>query len=109
MPIKGRLEWGEHGNDEISIDVGNASEPPWANSAEALSKADVLIAADVVYDPAVVPDLVATVSSFLRGKDDKRSAIFATTFRNKNTFAFFERELASNDIICTYDLSLIHI
>ncbi|KAL9178608.1 hypothetical protein ACHAXT_001946 [Thalassiosira profunda] len=102
----GRLEWGEHDNDQIALEVGNASEPPWANSVEALSKADVLIAADVVYDPAVVPDLVATVSRFLGANDNERSAIFATTFRNKDTFALFKRELDGKDIICTYDNSL---
>ena len=103
MPIKGRLEWGEHDNDQIALEVGNASGPPWANSVDALSKVDFLLAADVVYDPAVVPDLVATVSSFLGANNNERSAIFATTFRNKDTFALFERELVSNDIICTYD------
>ena len=98
---------------ENSIDSdGHTSDSPWANSIEALSKADVLLAADVVYDTNCIPDLVSTVCRFLGQPNHNmdgsggRTAIFATTFRNKNTFAIFAKELKDQNIVCAYAESL---
>ena len=111
---KGKLEWGDYSKgkrDTSSSSVGY----PWADSINALSTADVLLAADVVYDHDPIPALVATVSLFLTGQGDvlsndnddgyERVAIFATAFRNKDTFALFERELEQKRVVCTYDQS----
>ena len=101
--------------NENTIPSNNQSNDyPWANSSEAISKADVLLAADVVYDRNCIPDLVSTVCKFLSQTnhlDDSegnahRIAIFATTFRNKDTFALFEKELENHNIVCAYDHSL---
>ena len=81
-------------------------------SIQALSKSNVLLAADVVYDVDCIPDLVSTVSKFLSqskvAEDDEKIAIFATTFRNKSTFNLFEEELEMNNVLCAYyDQSMI--
>lgn len=74
------------------------------------ANADVLIAADVVYDRSVIPQLVQVVKSLLNSssisspRKKGKIAIFATTFRNAETFAIFEEELAacSDEINCDY-------
>jgi len=118
---KGKLEWGDYALNEsdqnvdgVAIYTNGSTHPPWADSIEALSTAEVLLAADVIYDVNANPALVAAVSKFLSqnrnfdtskvGKE--RVAIFATTFRIKNIFALFEKELAAQNIICDYDSSL---
>ncbi len=78
----GHLEWGEYAEHDC------CSHP-----------ADVLIAADVVYTVECIPDLVATVSKFLSAGG---SALFATTYRNRSTFALFESELEKKRITCAY-------
>jgi len=57
---------------------------------------DVLIAADVVYDRSVIPPLISVVRRHLTGPS--KTAIMATTFRNANTFALFEKEIQSKGI-----------
>ena len=119
---KGKLEWGDcsksmstHG--DATIDKNDDQEtcnihygvhdPCKACGIAALTAADVLLAADVVYDVDCIPDLIATVSRFLtsrrsnRGNEEK-VALFATTFRNKDTFRLFEKELETNAIRCEY-------
>ena len=114
MLKQGKLEWGDCSKGQQytpSLSVGY----PWADSINALSTADVLLAADVVYDHDPIPALVATTSIFLSGQKEvqsndsdggyERVAIFATPFRNKDTFALFERELEEKGIVCTFDQS----
>jgi hypothetical protein len=69
-----------------------------------LDDADVLLAADVVYDVHCIPNLVRTVKDFLSfGKRmENKKAVFATTYRNKNTFGLFENELEKSGIQCDY-------
>lgn len=83
----GYLEWGEYAAQDFCS-----------------HSADVLIAADVVYTVECIADLVATVSVFLSsgGKKNDRFALFATTYRNRNTFALFETELEKKRIMCNY-------
>ena len=64
--------------------------------------ADVLLAADVVYDIAVVPTLATVIKRFLIG-GEHRNAIFATTLRNRKTFDLFESALHTHRIICRYE------
>ena len=78
-------------------------------SIKAISKADVLLAADVVYDVDFIPDLVSTVSKFLNQAGNERIAIFATTYRNEKTFSIFERQLEKHQIVCVYEHSLEHL
>jgi len=80
------------------------------SSIEAISKADVMLAADVVYDVNCIPDLVSTVSKFLDNQTgSERIAIFATTYRNERTFGIFENQLEKHHIICEYEQSLEHL
>ncbi len=82
----------------------------YQNSFTIASNADVLIAADVVYDRSVIPQLVQVVKSLLTSSSSssknksEKVAIFATTFRNADTFALFENELekCDDDICCDY-------
>lgn len=81
----------------------------YQNSFTIASNADVLIAADVVYDRSVIPQLVQVVKSLLTSSSSSKNksekvAIFATTFRNADTFALFENELekCENEICCDY-------
>ena len=53
-----------------------------------LSSAELLLAADVIYDVVVIPHLVKIVKLFLLSAAGK-FAIFATTYRNEKTFALF--------------------
>jgi hypothetical protein len=68
---------------------------------EIAKRAQVLIAADVVYDRAVIPPLVSSVGRLL-SESSERIAIFATTYRNEETFALFEAELNQAGIKCNY-------
>jgi hypothetical protein len=64
--------------------------------------ADVLLAADVVYDVDSVPILGTLVERFL-SSGRGRNAIFATTLRNRKTFELFEAELLQHKITCRYE------
>ena len=91
-------------NENEFIDASERS------SIEAISKADVLLAADVVYDVNCIPDLVSTVSKFLnQAGESERIAIFATTYRNERTFSIFENQLETHQIVCEYKQSLEHL
>lgn len=96
----GYLEWSEYAKDGVGLP-----------NVFAFSDAEVLLAADVVYDIEEIPNLVATVRRLLQGgkKNNaattpqlERKAIFATTFRNTATFALFSRKLHSEGIKCEY-------
>lgn len=96
----------ENSEGDIIIDTSEHS------SIQALSKSNVLLAADVVYDVACIPDLISTVCKFLSqskaADDDERIAIAATTYRNKSTFNLFEEELEKHNVVCAYcDQSMI--
>jgi len=96
----GYLEWSEYSNANDSL--------------FAVSDAEILLAADVVYDVLYIPNLVRTVKRLLQeGKKTdnaetadtphfERKAIFATTFRNAETFFLFTSELRNEGIKCEY-------
>ena len=99
---KGYLEWG-------SV----AEEGP----SSCLIEADILIAADVVYDPTVTDSLALTIHRFLRsgeaqsidpcktsGSTEKRErkAIFGITRRNMETFEAFLGQLKQYNIACIW-------
>jgi predicted nicotinamide N-methyase len=99
----GYLEWTEcaKGDKERSAREMSTSEP------FRFSEAEVLLAADVVYDMSQIPSLVQCVKVLLSsgegaGSTEKRKAIFATTFRNENTFALFTHELLCEGMACDY-------
>lgn len=63
-----------------------------------LTEADVLIAADVIYDVAVIEDLVAVIKYFLLADPMEKEVILAITRRNLATFELFLQSLRSFDI-----------
>ena len=82
-------------------------------SLEIALNADVLISADVVYDRTVIPQLVSVVKALLSysknanakksadvNKSRGKTAIFATTYRNAETFELFEREIEKSEVKC---------
>ena len=71
-------------------------------SAAILSQAQVLLAADVVYDVQVIPCLVQTVRGVLSDGGNGKVSIFATTLRNKETFNIFEKHLSQQGIECDF-------
>ena len=81
-----RLDWREtlsNENDEHSSDT----------LKPILEESDVLLAADVLYDPSDIPPAVKLLNTFMNdGKADK-AVIFAYTLRNQNTFKRFVDEL----------------
>lgn len=91
----------DRGIDTGAVSIGNLEWGEYAEHDCCSHPADVLIAADVVYTVQCIPDLVATVSKFLSSGDTKL-ALFATTYRNRSTFALFERELGKKHISCAY-------
>eukprot|EP00984_Skeletonema_dohrnii_P031743 scaffold24652_cov83-Skeletonema_dohrnii-CCMP3373.AAC.1 len=98
-------EWLEdRGIATDSVSIGNLEWGEYAEHDCCSHPADVLIAADVVYTVECIPDLVATVSKFLSSgsSTNAKVALFATTYRNRSTFALFERELEKKRIMCHY-------
>lgn len=99
---KGYLDWG-------SV----AEEGP----SSCLIDADVLIAADVIYDPTANESLALTILHFLRSGEPrsmspgttrgsneakKRQAIFGITRRNMATFEKFLEQLKQHGITCEW-------
>lgn len=106
--LQGYLEWEEfsddkHGKEDESVMVTTTPSihQPAQISVDIANKADVLIAADVIYDRTFVPALVASVGRLL-SDDSPSKAIFGSTFRNEKSFAFFEHELRKEGIEFSY-------
>jgi len=109
----GYLEWSECAEEAVVLKQAN---PRLAN----LFDADILIAGDVCYDRNDIPDLVEVVRLMLEMKsehkegsstanapdecltDMERYAIFATTYRNAETFQVFQNALIKCNISCTF-------
>jgi len=92
----GYLDWCEcskNMSDCSSVDLKSQT------SLDALANADVVLAADVVYDREVIPGLVKVVK-YIMSTSKKVYAIIATTFRNEVTFELFEKELKKHN--CTF-------
>ncbi|CAJ1917261.1 unnamed protein product [Cylindrotheca closterium] len=67
-------------------------------SSSELHQADILLAADVIYDRSVIESLVAVTHTFLLVDPDAKEAIFAITKRNLETFEIFLKHLNEYDI-----------
>ncbi|KAL3784935.1 hypothetical protein HJC23_000020 [Cyclotella cryptica] len=100
----GFLEWGDLGDCKQNDGLEIRQSVTNSGSTTALLNADVLLAADVVYDIHCIPDLVCTVNRFLSCGNslENKKALFATTYRNKTTFDLFENELEKRGILCDY-------
>ncbi|XP_042876996.1 protein-lysine N-methyltransferase EEF2KMT-like [Penaeus japonicus] len=58
---------------------------------------DIILAADVVYDPAIVNCLIDTLKTAL-DNNPGAIAVIASTLRNSDTYAFFKDVLAKNKV-----------
>lgn len=102
----GYLEWEQFSEGVLdnAIELPNVSESihqTEAVSMEIAKRAQVLIAADVVYDRTFIPPLVSSVGRLL-SESSERIAIFAITYRNEKTFALFDAALNQAGIKCNY-------
>ena len=69
---------------------------------KAFLEADVLLAADVIYDINAIEDLVHVVKYFLSESPDSKQAIIASTKRNMATFEFFLETIAKYGMLYTW-------
>jgi len=74
------------------------------NAKTMLEESDVLLAADVAYDPSVLGSLANTIKYFLSSHTPSKElqpklALLATTRRNLKTFQLLEQELTERGII----------
>lgn len=91
------LEWEAYANGDEEDVVTTKS----GSSVDYLKKAQVLLAADVIYDVTVLPCLAKTVRRFFTLGREK-IAIFASTLRDESTLEALERELNQIGISCQY-------
>ena len=87
---QGFLEWSDFlDNESASRDEKTLSK---------FQDADILMAADVIYDRSVIESLVAVMHAFLMVDPTKKEAIFAITRRNLTTFELFLKHLNEHNI-----------
>lgn len=92
----GYLEWEAFG------DFQEKSDPRLQKSCEMIARANLLIAADVIYDVSAIPGLVKTFKRFFLEKDtnDHKEVILASTMRRRETFAVLQEELKKEGMFC---------
>lgn len=73
-----------------------------ATTRAAFVRADILIAADVIYDTSEVDSLVRVVRCFLLESPTSKQAIFALTKRNERSFDLFLNRVRLHGIHCTW-------
>lgn len=85
---EGYLEWSSFmkSEDEPMPHIGVEED---LESLRAFCDADLLIAADVMYDPNDLKPIVGVVLRFLRGDPSSKRGIFGITARNMSTFEMF--------------------
>jgi len=107
------VDEGDEKSDELDLQETSIHQPE-AVSLGISKRADVLIAADVIYDRNAIPALMGVVERVLTNTSitntqdssnnvpNEKIAIFATTFRNADTFALFEAEIRAKGITLSY-------
>lgn len=98
--MQGYLDWEQYAKEPSEYKAHCIHQKSMETSVKALSRAHVLLAADVIYDVEVIASLARAVRRFLTSDD--KVAIFATTLRNRATFDAFENELLDQGILCKY-------
>jgi predicted nicotinamide N-methyase len=92
---QGYLEWGAFGDPEYV-----PSNDDEKMSQQAFEGADVLIAADVIYDVKVIDSLVQVIHKFLANNHANKEAILAVTKRNMKTFQLFLNSINKQGFVC---------
>ena len=65
--------------------------------------AEVILGADIVFDPDLIPSLVTTIRILL-ARSDQGLAVIACCVRNQDTFDIFEKSLSDQGLKFTKDL-----
>lgn len=91
----GYLEWEAFG------DFQEKSDPRLQLSCELIAQANLLIAADVIYDVSAIPALVKTFKRFLlENPQVAKEILLASTMRRQETFAILQQELIKERMGC---------
>lgn len=69
---------------------------------EAFLEADILFAADAIYDITAIDDLIRVVRCFLNESPTSKQAILSSTKRNIATFEFFLETIRKHDMTYTW-------
>ena len=94
-------DWSEVSRDserlELRLETGSevvVTDLDWLSFSESPGdsdiSADVILGADIVFDPDLIPSLVTTIRILL-SRSDQGLAVIACCVRNKETFEAFER------------------
>ncbi|KAL5255112.1 hypothetical protein ACHWQZ_G014522 [Mnemiopsis leidyi] len=98
------LKAAQHTLDVNSVSNGNVSVLDWSRSCVEDDNLDIVVAADVVFDPTIVPDLVKTIKNKLsssKDTDGSRVAYICSTVRNKDTYSTFLNEISEQGLTKT--------
>ena len=96
------LEMRTAGNTEVMVtdlDWVSFSERPGDSDL----KADIILGADIVFDPDLIPSLVTTIRILL-SRTDQGLAVIVCCVRNTETFALFEKSLQEQGLEFTKEL-----
>jgi hypothetical protein len=102
--LQGYLEWESFAISEFKerTEIQTSPDPTMV----AFQKAQILIAADVIYDVSVIDKLVLVVKSFLtqssQEPQEPKEAILAITKRKMSSFHLFLERVANHGICCEY-------
>lgn len=102
--LQSYLEWKEFVNDYTlrKNAIDGTSNESFDKTYRAFSEADILFAADVIYDITAIDDLIQVVRCFLTESPTSKQAIFASTKRNVATFEFFLETIRRHDMKYTW-------
>ena len=91
-----------HRNEARLVHVAMLDWTKFSDEQLQTMDADIILAADVVYDISVIEALTNVTSRLIfhnrKRKPSDVAVYFAVTKRNENTFAFFKEQCAKRDI-----------
>lgn len=89
-------------NVELNGVEANVQQLDWENIADNIPDFDIIIGADIVYDPEIIVFLAKTLATLLR---TDKVAYLASTIRNPSTWQAFEQATKQNGLLL-YDIPL---
>ena len=107
-------DWSEVSGDserlELRLETGSevvVTDLDWSSFSESPGdsdiSADVILGADIVFDPDLIPSLVTTIRILL-SRSDQGLAVIACCVRNKETFEAFERTVSDQMLQITKEV-----
>ena len=95
---------------ELRLETGSevvVTDLDWLSFSESPGdsdiSADVILGADIVFDPDLIPSLVTTIRILL-SRSDQGLAVIACYVRNKETFEAFERTVSDQMLQITKEV-----